>query len=321
VKKLLAALLPAADLLLAPLLVPAALLMKAIRRAGVERMPLCRWLLIRIGVFPIRDHYYEPLFDVRRLRRPLSQERELPGIDWNEAEQLALLESFTHGNELAGVPDQAAGMEFHWNNASFCSGDAEYLYQLVRARKPSRVIEVGGGHSTLLLEMAIGRNRAERPGTDFRHVCIEPYEMPWLERTGVEIVRRRVEEAGKALFMELEPGDLLFIDSSHVIRPQGDVLFEILELLPSLKPGVIVHFHDIFSPRDYLQRWLAEEVRFWNEQYLLEAFLSCNRDWKVIGALNYLHHRHYERLKTKCIRLTPDREPGSIYIQKTSRGR
>jgi hypothetical protein len=318
VKKLLAALLPAADLLLAPLLVPAALLMKAIRRAGVERLPLCRWLFMRIGVFPIRDHYYEPLFDAGKLRRPLAEERALPGIDWNEAEQLALLDSFAHASELADVPEQAEGMVFHWSNDAFRSGDAEYLYQLLRARRPALVIEVGGGHSTLLIGKALARNRAERPGVQVRHLCIEPFEMPWLERSGVEIVRRRVEETGKGLFAELGRDDLLFIDSSHVIRPQGDVLFEILELLPSLGPGVIVHFHDIFSPRDYLHRWLAEEVRFWNEQYLLEAFLSSNRDWKVIGALNYLRHRHYGRLKAKCLRLTPEREPGSIYLQKTA---
>jgi hypothetical protein len=315
-KRLLAALLPAADLLLAPLLVPAALLMKAIRRAGVEHMPVCRKLLMRIGVFPVRDHYYEPLFDAGKLRKPLEEERALPGIDWNEAGQLALLGSFAHAQELADVPEQAEGMVFHWGNDAFRSGDAEYLYQLLRARKPTRVVEIGGGYSTLLIEEAIARNRAERPGAQFRHVCVEPYEMPWLEQTGVEIVRRRVEETDPALFAGLGRDDLLFIDSSHVIRPQGDVLFEILELLPALKPGVIAHFHDIFSPRDYLRSWLAEEVRFWNEQYLLEAFLSSNRDWQVIGALNYLRHRHYERLKAKCLRLTPDREPGSLYLQK-----
>jgi hypothetical protein len=315
-KKLILALVPLADLVLAPLLVPAALLMKAIRRAGVDRMPVCRWLLMRIGVFPIRDHYGEPLFNACRLHRAPGQERALPGIDWNEAEQLALLDGYAHGDELAGVPDQAPGMEFHWDNASFCSGDAEYLYQFVRTRKPALVIEVGGGYSTLLLQKAIGRNQAERPGTLFRHVCIEPYEKPWLEKTGVEIVRRRVEDIDRSLFASLGRDDLLFIDSSHMIRPEGDVLFEVLELLPLLRPGVIVHFHDVFSPRDYPREWLAESVWLWNEQYLLEAFLSSNRDWKVIGALNYLHHRHYPHLKAKCIRLTPEREPGSLYLQK-----
>jgi hypothetical protein len=315
-KRLILALLPVIDVLLLPFLALAAVLMKGIRQAGVERMPASRWLLKKIGVFPVRDHYYEPLFDAGKLRRPLEEERALPGIDWNEAEQLALLAGFTHAQELSDVPDRAEGMVFHWDNASFCSGDAEYLYQLIRARKPARVIEVGGGYSTLLIEKALARNRAEQPGTQFRHLCIEPYEMPWLERSGVEILRQRVEEAPKPLFQELRAGDLLFIDSSHVIRPQGDVLYEILELLPTLAPGVIVHFHDIFSPRDYLRQWLEKEVRFWNEQYLLEAFLSSNRDWKVIGALNFLRHRHYAALEAKCLRLTPDREPGSFYIQK-----
>ena len=117
-------------------------------------------------------------------------------------------------------------------------------------------------------------------------------------------------------FSELEENDILFIDSSHIIRPQGDVLFEYLELIPILNKGVIVHVHDIFSPKNYLREWLEDEVRFWNEQYLLEAFLSHNNTWKIIGALNYLHHNHYEKLKSVAPFLTPDREPGSFYIQR-----
>ena len=140
--------------------------------------------------------------------------------------------------------------------------------------------------------------------------------MPWLEKTGATVLRQRVEEVDLSFFGQLEAGDLLFIDSSHMIRPEGDVLFEYLELLPSLKPGVIVHVHDIFSPRDYLDSWFTEFVYFWNEQYLLEAFLANNSAWEVIGALNYLKHNHYEPLKSVCPFLTPDREPGSFYLQK-----
>ena len=77
-----------------------------------------------------------------------------------------------------------------------------------------------------------------------------------------------------------------------------------------------MHVHDIFSPRDYLEQWIKEEVRLWNEQYLLEAFLSHNREWKIIGALNYLHHNHFKKLAEKCPYLTPDREPGSFYVEK-----
>jgi hypothetical protein len=97
------------------------------------------------------------------------------------------------------------------------------------------------------------------------------------------------------------------------------VVFEYLELLPTLGTGVIVHFHDIFSPKHYLKRFLVNNVLFWNEQYLLEAFLSQNDKWIILGALNYLHHRHYEKLKSVAPLLTPDKEPSSFYIQRTPR--
>ena len=101
-----------------------------------------------------------------------------------------------------------------------------------------------------------------------------------------------------------------------MIKPDGDVLFEYLELLPTLKPGVIVHVHDIFSPCNYPEPWLVDRVRLWNEQYLLEAFLTDNSTWRPIGALNDLHHNHYDALKSVAPFLTPEREPGSFYIQR-----
>lgn len=163
---------------------------------------------------------------------------------------------------------------------------------------------------------AISMNKQDDPSYTCKHVCIEPYEMPWLEKTGVTVIRKKIEDVEISFFSELADCDILFIDSSHIIRPQGDVLFEYLQLLPSLNKGVIVHIHDIFSPRNYSNEWLMGDIRFWNEQYLLEAFLSHNTSWQIIGSINYLHHNHYESLKKTCPFLTPDREPGSFYIQR-----
>lgn len=312
-------LLPIADAAFFPVVYPAAWLLKAIRRRGVHRLPLCRRALLDVGVFPIRNHYYEPLFDMRCLRYSPGQERNLPGIEWNLAGQLSLLASFRFEEELLGMPtSRPARREFYFGNGAFDAGDAEFLYQLIRLRKPSRIVEIGSGQSTLMAIRAVHRNRETTPGYQCEHICIEPYEADWLAQTGVALIRSRVEEVDPAVFAALGPGDLLFIDSSHVIRPQGDVLFEYLELLPSLPPGVIVHVHDIFSPRDYPQRWLVEEVRFWNEQYLLEAFLTHNDRWQVIGALNYLHHHHFAALRAKCPYLTSSHEPGSFWIEKTA---
>ncbi|MGC1307618.1 MAG: class I SAM-dependent methyltransferase [Phormidesmis sp.] len=274
---------------------------------------------MRIGIFPIQNHYYEPQFNHQVLKQPLSQDRALPGIDWNVSAQLDRLTSFAYSQELSDIStEKRSEHSFYFGNGSFESGDAEYWYQIIRAIKPKRIIEVGSGNSTLIAIKAIKNNQKENAGYQCEHVCIEPYEMPWLERSGVSVIRQCIEDIDLAFFKSLEENDILFIDSSHIIRPQGDVLFEYLELLPTLNKGVIVHVHDIFSPKNYPSRWLQEQVKFWNEQYLLEAFLSHNADWKIVGALNYLHHNHYKALKAATPFLTPDREPGSFYIQKVA---
>lgn len=228
-----------------------------------------------------------------------------------------MLGLFTFSQELFDLPKAKQDtLAFYLNNGAFESGDAEYWYQIIRAIKPKRIFEVGSGNSTLMAVKAINKNHEEDPSYTCEHVCIEPYEMPWLEKTGVSVIRKKVEDVELSYFAKLQENDILFIDSSHIIRPQGDVLFEYLELLPSLNKGVIVHVHDIFSPKNYLKEWLTDEVRFWNEQYLLEAFLSHNTSWKIIGALNFLHHNHYEELKLVASFLSHEREPGSFYIQK-----
>ncbi len=310
---------PVADLIMLPFVYPAALLLKSIRRAGVYRMPLCRKVLMKVGVFPIINHYYEPLFDVQQIKHSLSDKRDLPGIEWNIKGQLEILDSFRFNDELNNVPlSQINELTFYLNSGTFFPGDAEYWYSIIRLKKPKIIFEIGSGNSTLMAIKAIKKNKEEEADYKCRHVCIEPYEMQWLEKTEVSVIRQKVEDVGTAFFSELNENDILFIDSSHIIRPQGDVLFEYLELLPVLNKGVIVHIHDILSPQDYPEDWVKKEVRFWNEQYLLEAFLTSNRDWKIIGALNFLHHHFYDKLKEKCFYLTSDRKPVSFYIQKVA---
>lgn len=317
-KNLILKMLPVVDIILVPFVYPAAWLLKIIRRVGVKRLPYCKRVLIKVGVFPILNHYYEPQFDNQNTVTDYSQDRNLHGIDWNVQGQLKMLETFSFSQELLNLPKlkQSSPLEFYLNNGAFESGDAECWYQIIRTMKPNKIIEVGSGNSTLIAVKAITKNREEDQNYECEHICIEPYEMPWLEELGIQIIRKKVEEVELSFFSQLKENDILFIDSSHIIRPQGDVLFEYLELLPSLNKGVIVHIHDIFSPKNYLKEWIVDHVKFWNEQYLLEAFLTHNNSWKVIGALNYLHHNHYEEFKKAAPSITPEREPGSFYIQK-----
>lgn len=305
------------DVLGAPLTYTSAQWLKLLRSAGVQRLPVSRAVFASVGVFPIRDHYYEPVFHPRHLREPLDQPRHLPGLDLDVEGQKALLAKFQFQDELKAFPwNPAPTLGFAFNNRSFGPGDAEILYSMIRHFRPRRIVEIGSGNSTLMAVAAVRCNHELDRTYSCEHLCIEPYEMPWLEQTGVQVVRERVEDVGLEPFLALEAGDLLFIDSSHMVRPQGDVLREFLEILPVLKPGVVVHVHDIYTPRDYPEKRLRDEVRFWNEQYLLEALLSGGSKLRVIAALNFLKHDHPAVLNRCCPVLAahPEAEPGSFWM-------
>jgi len=302
-----------ADLAVSPLLIPAALLMKLVRRIGVERLPIAMRLLLLAGVFPIRNHYYEPRFDFRRLDRPLDEPRELPGVDLRSGQQTELLKSFIWRNEFA----EFAGNAFRLDNGMFEGNDAAFYYNLIRLKKPRMILEIGSGQSTLVARAAIQANRRESAGGDCDLLCIEPYEAPWLESFGVTVLRQRVEAVDAELFSKLRAGDILFIDSSHVIRPQGDVTHLYLHILPGLPDGVIVHVHDIFTPRDYPRSWLAERVWLWNEQYLLEALLSGG-GWQVLAAVNHLYRDASGQLDAGCGPHVGRGQPTSFYMVRNS---
>ncbi len=308
----------ARDALMSMLVVPGAYLLRKYRDTGSQCYPRTTARLRKIGVFPITNHYYEPLFDDRLLERPLALQRPLPGIDLNIDGQLALLGELARADELRQANfagPRASELDFRLDNGSFGEGDADFLYQILRWLKPAKIVEVGSGHSTKVARLALECNRAET-GVAAVHVCIEPYEQPWLEKLGgVSVVRSRVEHCSIDWANELAPGDLLFIDSSHMIRPQGDVLEEYLSILPRLRAGVYVHVHDVFTPRDYPRAWVVDDVKFWNEQYLLEALLTDTDRYEVVAALNHLKHEHYDALARVCPYLEAGSEPGSFYLR------
>lgn len=305
------------DFMLMPFTFASALLFLAIRRMGMRRMLWSKKLFLKIGVFPIRDHYYEPLFNPKHLRASLRQDRSLPGINMNDSEQLAILKRFNFNDELTKIPlEQNSELGFYYHNPSIGLGDAEYFYNMIRLFKPKKIVEIGSGYSTLMCVTAVKQNKIEDPTYTCEIICVEPYEMVWLEKLGLNIIREKVEVVDKKIFIDLAANDILFVDSSHMIRPQGDVLFEYLEIMPVLKPGVLVHIHDIFTPKDYLDEWVLVEMKLWNEQYLLEAFLSLNKDYRIIGALNYLKHHFPNELFEKCpiLKKEANEEPCSFWV-------
>jgi len=299
--------------------------LRLIRFLGIS--PLNDKIFMTVGLLPVLDDYYQPLINPKKhLKKSLRDDRIIHGFDMNEIEQLELLKQFHYNDEIIQFPiEKVREGEFYLNNNMFTAGDADYLYSIIRYKKPKRIIEIGSGFSTMIASRALTMNKEEDPSQICRHICIEPFERFWLEKLDIELLREKVENISISTFQELEPNDILFIDSSHIIRPQGDVLYEYLEILPTLKPGVIIHIHDIFTPRDYPNRWVLEEHLFWNEQYILEAFLIFNKRFKIIGSLNFLAHHHWNALADKCPFFASKQgyeenkqEPRSFWMIKTS---
>src|SRR5438034_9271638 len=149
-------------------------------------------------------------------------------------------------------------------------------------------------------------------------ICVEPFPSDFLSKgfPGLKsLVIKVVQEIDLDFFSQLQSGDVLFIDSSHTVKIGGDVNYLFLEVLPRLKPGVIVHVHDIFLPFDYPRDWVVDDFRFWAEQYMLQSFLTFNSEFEVLMANSYLNHYHEEELKTVFPDL-PSYRGGSFWIRR-----
>ena len=294
------------DIIISILIIPSSIIMLLFRKFGSHKLSLSNSILKKIGIFPLTSNYYEPLFNFDNLKKKLNEKRNLPGVKFDVDEQVKSLSQFNYNEELKNL-------SFNFNNKFFEAGDAEIYYQIIRYFKPKKIIEIGSGHSSLLAKQAI-KNNKKIDNVTTKLTCIEPYENRWLEENDIHVIREKVEEIDIKIFSDLNKNDILFIDSSHVIKPQGDIIKIFLEILPKLKPGVIVHIHDIFSPRDYPENWLKVENRFFNEQYLLEGILDNSSKYKIMLSLNLLKHDFYSEIKKVCPFLDDKSEPSSFYI-------
>jgi Methyltransferase domain len=235
-------------------------------------------------------HFYSPVPDTRELAREPArsrvwpgQPRETPGLEWRGEEQLRLLRSLAEQPPLPG---------HHRPNPNFSALDAWFLQGVLRHLRPARVIEVGCGYSSLVTAHV---NR-ECFGGGVDVTCIEPYPPDFLTEGVAGIARvipTPVQDVPLDAFAALEAGDVLFIDTSHVIKTGNDVKFLYHEVVPRLQPGVAVHIHDIFLPFDYPPDWVLGG-RAWNEQYLVESFLAFNPEFEVMLGVGWLCAFHRE---------------------------
>lgn len=281
-------------------------------------LSLNKSLLTRGIVIDFKD-YYGPFVSSDDLSKSLDDERNLPGLRLDVHKQQNILRNLDYEDELNALPDSSDDeLQYAYKKGMFGSGDAEIFYGMIRYLKPKKLIEIGAGSSTLIAQEAIRKNQQEDRSYNCSHICIEPYENLWLEKLGIEIIRKKVEDLPISFFETLSENDILFVDSSHVVKPQGDVLFEIFDVYGSIRSGVYIHVHDIFTPRDYPYNWVIEDRRLWHEQYILEAFLSFNSEFEIVCALNWLWKNHPELLEKACPVLSHrvSNNPGSFWFKR-----
>ena len=218
--------------------------------------------------------------------------------------------------ELPRAPTGRAS-DYHTANEFFGLADAWALQAMLHRLRPGRLIEVGGGWSSLVS----ARLNHERLGGALEFVCIEPYPADFLteEIEGISrLIVAPVQEVPIDRFLMLEAGDVLFIDTSHVAKTGGDVPYLYHEILPRLRPGVIVHIHDVFLPWDYPEEWVLGG-RGWNEQYLVRSFLAFNSTFKVLLGVAWLCRTHPELLRAAIPVLDPVDDGGaSLWIRRRS---
>ncbi len=233
----------------------------------------------------------------------LAKPRALPGIDLRAGSALELLKRLKpFAAELDAIPYESSTTAPFWFSPEFIGSfpdyDAALLYSMLRLLKPKRYVEVGCGYSSIISAFALKRN--EQEGTICDAVYADPEPRLALEDTlaGRRLIRKPVQKVPLDLFTALQAGDVLFIDTSHVIKVQSDVEHELIRILPSLAPGVWIHFHDVFTPYDYPEEWVRGLIRLSaNEQYGLECLLSGGNRYQIEMPLHYLVRDHQAAAK------------------------
>jgi predicted O-methyltransferase YrrM len=297
---------------------------KRLTKRLLRRLPYCgKVIREREQVMHPPGHFYSPYPSIEELKLKEKQifesfPTEIPGIDINESEQLALFEQFKqYYKELPfdTLPKEGLRFFFEGDVRGYGYSDAVVLYSMIRHLQPKRIIEIGSGKSSCVTldtnELFFGHS--------ISCTFIDPYpkKLYSLIKEGdldrIEVLSKKLQEVELSRFEELSAGDILFIDSTHVSKVNSDVNYIFFEILPALSSGVYIHFHDIFYPFEYPKKWVYSGIA-WNEDYILRAFLQYNNAFKIVFFNHFLAHFYEQKMRDEmplCLK-----QAGSIWIKK-----
>ena len=271
------------------------------------------------GVHILPVGFYFPVPDTRELRDvDFGVASELAGIDVDIDAMRRLLDPSVFeplAHDFWSIVDK-------WKSngvpVSFGGIDGLMLNYFVRTLKPNRIVEVGGGFSTVISAEACIANAHCEASSVAEVFSIDPSPREYLKNPNIKnitIHQERVQKVPLEVFESLDANDILFIDSSHVAKCGSDVVFEINEILPRLRSGVYVHFHDINLPFDYKKDWIMRGT-YWNEQYMLQAFLQFNEAYRVLWGSTLARAYCPDAVKQVFPEFDPAREVGGSFWMK-----
>jgi len=255
--------------------------------------------------YPI-GHPMSPIPDMKEVRKRAetiyrADVTEIPGVNLNTDAQLALLSSLAKYLKDVPLQEQAKeGFRFSFNNFFFTGIDAILLYSLLRHYKPKRVVEISSGFSSAV--MLDTREAFPEIGTEFTFIEPYPQKLNALikddDRKSCTIIEEFMQDVDISHFTDLRENDMIFVDTSHQMKVGSEVLYLFFEIMPRLKPGVMIHFHDIFWPFEYPEEWV-EVGRSWNESYGLRTFLQYNDNFEILFFNSYLGNIHKKIVNEK----------------------
>ena len=295
---------------------------QAARRVGARGKRLgwdaLRRLAGAANVDLVWRHYYSPIPDVGQLPAEIWDRRSpLAGVRFDLQSQLELLE----GELLPAAADfdpplEDPGDGRYWLlNTTYPPLDAWTLYGVIRRWRPRRVIELGSGLSSLVITSAAQANARDGRDVDYRVFDPEPW-LPALEDSVGTLHRLGAAQVPLQEFAALQANDVLFVDTTHTVKVGGDVNRVVLDILPIVAPGVLVHFHDIFLPYEYPRTWMADHQLYWAEQYLLQAFLCFNEAFEVLVATHAVSREWPVRFQGVIPEVEGRPPPGALWLRR-----
>lgn len=241
-------------------------------------------------------HYYSPITDKaeagaffdRFTKQGIPE--SLPGIDMSRSSLEGIWKQLAPLMNDMKFPEEPGSGDYRYRaiNDFFGFGDALMFSGMIQLFKPKRIIEVGCGWSSACAVDTIDKKLNGQCKLTF----IEPHPERLQDAVGLmpsyaSVIAAPIQDVPLERFDALDKNDILFIDSTHIVKTGSDVCHEVFNVMPRLKPGVIVHFHDIFWPFEYPRYWAVDQGRSWNELYLLRALLMNSTQWKILMFNNY----------------------------------